>query len=221
MNAPLYVFDLDETLIDTDSATLWHQYLVEHNIITDTHFLVEDASQMQLYAKGELDMQHYLHFAMAPLASVPKQQLRQLARTFAQQRIAPLVFSQAKALLNELQQSQTTIIVISATVDYLVQAIAEELNIQHAFGIQLESNNDCFSSAIKGIATYREGKVACLEAWLKVNPHYQHHSVIFYSDSINDLPLCQRADACYVVNPCPMLNHEAQLNHWPILHWTR
>ena len=69
MSQPLYIFDLDETLIAADSAMLWHQFLVEKGIITDSNFLAEDKRLMSLYSAGKLDMPEYLNFAMAPLVS--------------------------------------------------------------------------------------------------------------------------------------------------------
>ncbi|CAM4219228.1 HAD family hydrolase [Vibrio neonatus] len=219
MTQSLYVFDLDDTLIDGDSAMLWHQYLVEHAIIQDPNFLAEDQRLMSLYAEGKLDMQQYLDFATAPLTKITQADLAVLADNFTQQCIAPLVFPQAKDLLDNLQQSNTTVVLISATVDYLVQAIAKMLGIKHAYGIQLESNQSYLQSQIKGIATFREGKVTCLEQWLEQHPSFKEHHIVFYSDSINDKPMCLRADSTFVVNPCPQLSVAAHINGWPALNW--
>ena len=39
MSRDLYVFDLDYTLIDADSSTLWCRYMVENHIAEDPDFL--------------------------------------------------------------------------------------------------------------------------------------------------------------------------------------
>ena len=50
MTKPLYVFDLDETLIKADSAMIWNEFLVEKGIVDDASFLTEDQRLMALYS---------------------------------------------------------------------------------------------------------------------------------------------------------------------------
>ena len=46
----LYIFDLDETLLNGDSGMLWHQFLVKRGIIRQANFLQEDVRLMALYS---------------------------------------------------------------------------------------------------------------------------------------------------------------------------
>ena len=78
MSQPLYIFDLDETLINADSSMLWHRFLVEKRIVTDDNFLAEDKRLMSLYSAGKLNMPEYLNFTMAPLAQLTKEQVDSL-----------------------------------------------------------------------------------------------------------------------------------------------
>ncbi|MBE8924164.1 HAD-IB family hydrolase, partial [Escherichia coli] len=43
--------------------------------------------------------------------------------------------------------------------------------------------------------------------------------VTFYTDSINDLPLCLHADRVRLVNPCPQLQAAGAGYGWPVLSW--
>ena len=52
MTKPLYVFDMDETLVNADCAMLWHEFLVEQKIATNPNFIAEDKRLMGLYVKG-------------------------------------------------------------------------------------------------------------------------------------------------------------------------
>ncbi len=56
MTQPLYVFDMDETLINGDCAMIWNEFLVEKGIVTDPDFLDEDKRLMALYSRGLMDM---------------------------------------------------------------------------------------------------------------------------------------------------------------------
>lgn len=54
MSSPLYVFDLDETLIQGDCAMIWNAFLVDKGIATSADFIAEDRRLMALYAQGKM-----------------------------------------------------------------------------------------------------------------------------------------------------------------------
>lgn len=218
MSKPLYVFDLDETLINADCSMIWNEFLVEKGIVTDHNFIDEDKRLMNLYAKGELDMQCYLDFSLAPLTAIPKAQVSDWVEECVQRYILPKQFTQSKVLIEKLVREHAELIIISASVTFLVEVIARYLGIKTALGIDLVEQQACYSAQINGIATYREGKVARLEQWLKETKQ-SFSEIHFFTDSINDLPLCEYADYTYLVNPCPKLRIIGAERNWPILCW--
>ncbi|WP_105901181.1 HAD family hydrolase [Vibrio gangliei] len=218
MVQPLYVFDMDETLINADCAMLWHQFLVEQNIATDPDFLKEDQRLMTLYAKGEMDMVDYLAFSIEPIRHLSIEQIEQLADQCVAEKILPRLFPQAQALITTLKQKSNTMLIISASVSFLVQAVARRIGIQHAIGIDLVIQNNHYTPAISGTASYQQGKVIRLKQWCEQHPT-EFSEVHFYTDSINDLPLCEYADHAYLVNPCPRLTEQAKNKPWQILAW--
>ncbi|MGL5429288.1 MAG: HAD-IB family hydrolase [Vibrio sp.] len=218
MSKSLYVFDLDDTLIDGDCAMIWNAFLAEKGIATDHNFVAEDRRRMALYAQGKMDMAQYITFAMQPLTNVPIATVQAWAQECVAQLIVPQHFAQARTLLAQLQQQGSTCLIISASVSFLVQEVAAHFGIAHALGIDLVERQGCYSSEIAGIASYREGKVLRLQQWLaEQSETYQH--IHFYTDSINDLPLCLHADFTYLVNPCPQLRAQGAQHGWPVLDW--
>ena len=220
MSNPLYVFDMDDTLIDGDCAMIWNAFLVEKGIATQPDFLIEDRRLMALYAAGEMDMEDYLQFSMAPLADIPTEQVHELADECVVRDILPRLYPQATQLIEQLAHDGCDMLVISASVTFLVEAVVKRIGILHALGIDLLQNNGCYSSDILGVPSYREGKVTRLEAW-RLAQQQRFSPIHFYSDSINDLPLCQYADFTYLVNPCPRLREHANQPNWQILKWER
>lgn len=220
MSKPLYVFDMDDTLIDGDCAMIWNAFLVEKGIATQPDFLIEDRRLMALYAAGEMDMEDYLQFSMAPLADIPIEQVHELADECVDRDILPRLYPQATQLIEQLAHDGCDMLVISASVTFLVEAVVKRIGIPHALGIDLFQNNGCYSNDILGVPSYREGKVTRLEAW-RLAQQQRFSPIHFYSDSINDLPLCQYADFTYLVNPCPRLREHASLPNWQILKWER
>ncbi len=217
----VYVFDLDETLIEGDSAVLWHHYLVDNGIIKDPDFLEKDRAMMDLYDAGKLNMQGFLDFAIPALSHISADELRAHAREYAKKQMIPRLYPEARQLLDKLKQDNIPHMVISATVDYLVEAVAEVFGVETSFGIKLYEKEGRLTPEVDGISTFREGKVECFEAWLAQHPQYQGHEVHFFSDSINDLALCERADVAYAVNPCPQLQAVASERDWQVIRWQR
>ncbi|WP_295895634.1 HAD family phosphatase [uncultured Vibrio sp.] len=219
MPQPLYVFDMDETLFAEDCSMLWNEFLVEQGVVTSEDFLAEDKRLMALYSAGKLNMEDYLSFAMSPLAALNKDEVDQLVEGCIDEKILPYLYPQAKTLLTELKNDSIDTIIISATVHFIVSAIAKRIGIETSMGIGLKIENDQYTSTIEGIPTYREGKVARLEEWLREQDK-QYDAIHFYTDSINDLPLCERADHAYLVNPCPRLREISNRPNWQTLNWS-
>jgi phosphoserine phosphatase len=73
-----------------------------------------------------------------------------------------------------------------------------------------------YSGKVEGVPTYKEGKVVRLNAWLKEQGETLKGS-LFYSDSINDLPLLLEVDRAVAVDPCPALQAIAEEKHWQII----
>lgn len=218
MEQPLVVFDLDETLIAGDSGMLWHRYLVQQGIVTDPNFIAEDERLMGLYSEGKLDLAEYLRFSLAPLADVTTERVEGWVEGFVDECISPIVFSEAKQLLAQLTAKGQQVLIISATVSFIVKPIAQLLGVSAALGVDLELQGSSYSATIKGVPTYKEGKVQRLQGWL-AEQERRFSEIHCYSDSINDSPLLQFADQAFTVNPCAQLAVQAQKNGWPVLRW--
>lgn len=218
MTNELYIFDLDETLLNGDSAMLWHQFLVREGIIHDTKFLQEDKRLMALYSQGKLDMQQYLNFCIAPLTGMSIKEIEVLVEQFVDTDISPRIFPQAQQLIDQLQQQNKEIIIISATVDFLVAKITMHLGIKHHLAIDLHVQENRYSPLIKGVPSYQQGKVIRLKKWRETQAQ-QYQTLSFYTDSINDLSLCKYADKVTVINPCAQLAIKAEQNRWERYNW--
>ncbi len=89
---------------------------------------------------------------------------------------------------------------------------------EHAIGIDLKEKGELYTRHILGVASYREGKVERLSEWLNGGDK-TYSEIHFYTDSINDLPLCLYASHTYLVNPCEQLAAYSDKKNWPTLFW--
>lgn len=213
----LAIFDLDDTLLAGDSASLWLEFMVQQGQAAP-EMLQQEATMMRDYRAGKLAMEQYMAFTLQPLRGVPLQQLAPRVMHFIQQRILPRVYPQGRALLSHYQQQGWRCLIVSATGEHLVAPIARMLGVEESLAIKLDSRDGCYTGATQGVLTYQQGKVQRLKLWCQ----QQQESLADshgYSDSINDLPLLSQVSQAHVVNPDPALAQEARARHWPLLQW--
>ncbi|GAB3450055.1 HAD family hydrolase [Insolitispirillum peregrinum] len=214
---PLALFDLDDTLIAGDSATLWLRFLVAKGL-ADAAMLPQEAEMMRAYREGALKMEDYMRFTLQPLAGRRQAEVAGWVERFIAQEISPIIYPQARETLARYQQDGWRCVVISATGEHLVQRIAAHLGVSEALAIQLEQDGERYSGDTTGILTYQQGKVDRLHAWLA-----EHDETLAgshgYSDSINDVPLLTATERAFVVNPDPRLADHAQAHGWLTLDW--
>ncbi len=214
----LAIFDLDETLIGGDCASLWSTQMARLGWVDGASFLARDRELMALYGEGQLAMEDYMAFSLSPLVGRTAEEVAQVVEPFVEAVIEPILYRDACQCLARHRAAGDRILVISASAHFLVSAIAARLGIGAVLAIDLEQQDDCYSGRTQGVLTYREGKVSRLLAWLE-----QHgeslEGAYFYSDSRNDLPLLQLVSRPHTVNPDPVLRRHAEQAGWPILNW--
>lgn len=216
---PLAIFDLDETLIDGDCASLWSREMARLGWVDGESFLRKDAELMAEYAFGKLAMEDYMAFSLAPLIGRSREEVDYVVAPFVEEVIEPLIFSDAMRCVAAHRAAGDRILIVSASAEFLVSAIAERLGVDEVLAIDVEEQHGFLTGRTQGVLTYRDGKVQRLEAWLAEQGE-SLDGAHFYSDSRNDLPLLTRVDFPHVVNPDPVLREHAERAGWPILDWS-
>ncbi|MFD1007233.1 HAD family hydrolase [Oceanisphaera ostreae] len=213
----LAIFDLDETLIAGDSASLWLEFMVRRKL-AHADILVQEKNLMSAYYQGRMDMSAYMTLTLAPIRHWQPQDLTPLVDEFVLQDILPIVYPEARARLNWHQAQGHRVVIISATGEHLVKPIARALGVEHAIGIMLECCEGSYSGRTRGVYSYQEGKLTRLQDWLQEQQLTPSLSYA-YSDSLNDLPLLQYADQAAVVNGDSHLRLIAQQRGWELFDW--
>ncbi|MDO8697053.1 MAG: HAD family hydrolase [Pseudomonadales bacterium RIFCSPLOWO2_12_59_9] len=214
----LAIFDLDETLIDGDCASLWSAYMAKLGWVDGESFLKRDTELMALYSQGLLAMEDYMAFSLSPLVGRTAEEVAHVVEPYVEEVIEPLIYSDACKTLAQHRAAGDRLLVISASGVHLVAPIAERLGVNEVLAIELDEEYGCYNGKTRGILTYREGKVKRLQAWLTEQGE-SLDGAYFYSDSRNDLPLLTLVTQPRAVNPDPVLKAHAEHAGWPILHW--
>ena len=214
----LAIFDLDETLILGDCASLWSEHMVRLGWVDGESFLRRDREMMEAYNKGEMAMEDYMAFSLEPVAGRSLEELAHLVEPWVEDVIEPIIFVDACHCIAEHRKQGDRVLIISASGTHLVGPIAARLGVDEYLAIELEAINGVYTGNTHGVLTYREGKVTRLLEWLDQEQE-NLEDASFYSDSRNDLPLLLKVDHPKAVNPDPVLRAHAEQHGWPILAW--
>lgn len=212
------IFDLDETLIHGDCASLWAQHMADIQWVDGESFLAREQELMALYSQGKLAMEDYMAYTLSPLVGRTPEEVEFIVGPFVEDLIEPIIYSDAMRCLAAHRAAGDRLLIISASAHFLVSAIAERLGIEEVLAIDCELQHGCYSGKTSGVLTYREGKVTRLQAWLEAEGETLD-GAHFYSDSRNDLPLLQRVPHPHAVNPDAVLREYAERAGWDILSW--
>ncbi|WP_225772410.1 HAD family hydrolase [Pseudomonas sp. Marseille-Q5115] len=215
---PLAIFDLDETLIDGDCASLWSEQMARLGWVDPESFVRRDHELMAAYSRGELAMEDYMAFTLEPLIGRTEEEVDHLVGPWVEDVIEPLIFSDATRCIANHRAAGDRLLVISASGVHLVKPIAERIGIDEVLAIELDIAHGVYSGHTQGTLTYREGKVTRLMEWLQAEGETLEGAA-FYSDSRNDLPLLEKVSRPVAVNPDPVLRARAEEAGWPVVAW--
>ncbi|MDH4553140.1 HAD family hydrolase [Pseudomonas sp. BN607] len=215
----LAIFDLDETLIHGDCASLWSEQMARLGWVDGKEFLRRDHELMEAYGKGHLRMEEYMAFSLEPIAGRTLEEVEHLVEPWVEEVIEPIIYGDACRYIAKHRKRGDRILIISASGTHLVGPIAARLGVDEYLAIELEAVNGVYTGKTRGVLTYREGKFTRLLEWLDQEQE-NLEGASFYSDSRNDLPLLLKVDHPHVVNPDAVLREHAETNGWPILSWS-
>jgi len=222
MTAPpnLCLFDLDETLLPLDSDHAWGEFLIALGWVDAGAFRARNDAFYAEYQQGRLDIHAYIEFATQPLRAHGLQACDAAHRRFMAEVITPRLLPPALALVREHQARGDWVALVTATNDFVTTPIARALGIDELIAVRLERGaGGTITGRIDGTPSYREGKVVRVQQWLERRQagwnSFERISV--YSDSVNDLPLLERATDPVATNPSPALQAIALERGWRVL----
>ena len=218
----LAVFDLDNTLINTDSDHAWPQYLIKKGLVYAEETERQNEKFYRDYQAGCLDIVAFLKFHLAPLARFSRDELDRMHREFTAEFIAPHISDMARMLVEGHRAAGDELLVISSTNEFIITPICKIFGIDNVIGTQLETDADGnYTGNYTGIPSLKEGKITRLHQWLAARGKDlgDYGKVYFYSDSKNDLPLLRAVDEPVAVNPDAELLREALEKGWPVLNF--
>jgi HAD superfamily hydrolase (TIGR01490 family) len=214
-------FDLDHTLIPIDSDYAWGEFTTERGWTDRQDFKRQNDAFYAQYKAGTMDIQAYIRFATAAVrsqgATLSIAAHADFMRDVVQQAIRPV----ALQLLEQHRRAGDGIVIVTATNEFVTRPIATALGVDDLIAVELEREpgpDGWFTGAIKGVPSFREGKVTRVQQWLQERGLALNQiQSTFYSDSINDLALLEMVNTPVAANPDDRLRTIATERQWRIL----
>ena len=216
----LALFDLDGTLLAGDTDVLWCAFLVEEGVLDRASFGAANRDVAERYARGAITPDEFAGFYAATLAGRTPATWAPLRARFVASAIEPRIGAAARALVAQHRDAGDRLVLTTATNRFLTEPIAASLGFAELIATELEvAANGDFSGRTSGVVNMRAGKVARLASWLAAQGQAASTlaEAIFYSDSINDLPLLEAVATPIAVDPDPRLHDEALRRGWRVL----
>lgn len=215
----LALFDLDHTLLPLDSDYEWGEFTLRKGWCDKQEFGSRNAAFFADYQKGTLDIHAYVRFATEAIRKLGPQAADEAHRVFMQEVITPHIQPAALALLQQHRDEGDTIVIVTATNEFVTRPIAKALGVDHLLAVNLARDaSGWITGEIDGVPTMRAGKVTRMEAWMAERGlSWDSVDSIFYSDSMNDVPLLEKVDTAVATNPDARLRQLATERGWRIL----
>ena len=140
---------------------------------------------------------------------------------FMREVVKPLVDERARALVRRHQADGDLVAIVTATNEFITRPIATAFGIDDLIAVELAcDDNGRVTGAVRGVPSFREGKIARVEQWLagQGRRRAEFGRITVYSDSTNDLPLLEWATHPVATNPTPALDEVARARGWPVLN---
>lgn len=216
----LTLFDLDGTLIETDSDHAFGEFLVREGWADATEFRRCNDAFYADYLAGRLDVAAYIDFATAPWRDRPEAEALALRQRFIDEVMRPTLHDSARALVRRHLDAGDRVAIATATNEFITRPIAALFEVPTLIALELERDAaGRVTGGVRGTPTFRDGKLRRVEQWLQEQQvrAADFERVTVYSDSTNDLPLLEWASHPVATNPGPALEAVARERGWPIL----
>jgi HAD superfamily hydrolase (TIGR01490 family) len=209
------LFDVDGTLIERNSASLYMSHLRRtgqarrRDVARTLWYLLQ-------YKLGLLDIQSALATSMTWVRGRDEAAMEEDCRQWYAQEVRAFIFPTMAKLVEAHREAGHLPVILTSATRYLAEPLGADLGIRHHLVSQLVVENGRFTGEAVRPLCYGKGKVWWAERFAAEHD-VDLASSYFYTDSITDLPVLDRVGHPRVVRPDPRLRRVAQQRGWQIL----
>ena len=213
----LALFDMDGTIIDGDTNDIsFNQYLaqglIDKSVIDKLNYF-ED-----LFYKGVLDINEFVRFAVTPLLNFSKEKRDHVLDSIVKNYIYPKVRLGALKQIKFHKDRGDTVVIVTSTMDYLVEVVARYLKVEYYLGAPMEQQDGRLTGKQAGIVPFQQDKITCVKEFA-MQHHLSLEGAYGYGDSVNDIPMLSICEHKFAVNPNQKLLEHEFIKECTVLNW--
>jgi len=209
-------FDVDNTILPGQASEvrffrwLWRRGVVGWpEVRTSFVWLMRHLPSLSLHPLRERKLY---------LAGKPAQVIEPLGEEFCREQLCPCVSPAAMRAIEEHRRAGHTIILLTGSLDFLIDPIATALQVDQSFAGRLEHINGVYTGHLVPPLPYGEGKRQVIER-LAQDLTLDLSLCYAYGDSPGDLEVLRSVGHPTVVNPIRGMGRMARQENWPIQRW--
>ena len=214
-------FDLDRTLLRRSSALALAGTFRRRGLISRWQMLRAAGWQLLFVARGASHeaVRRAAEDGLHVLAGHSPDELRELVAGALEPVLRPLVYAEPLALVERHHERGEKVYIVSATLQEIVDVIAEDLGFDGALGTLCEVKDGKYTGRAER-ALHAEAKGDCVRV-LAEREGLDLAECTAYSDSHTDLPFLEAVGHPVAANPDRALRRIAAERGWPVLDFTK
>jgi HAD superfamily hydrolase (TIGR01490 family) len=208
-------FDLDRTLLRRSSALALAGTFHQRGLISRRQLAKAAAWQLLFVLRGASHeaVRRAAEDGLVVLRGFTPEAMRELVADAMEPVLRPLVYAEPLQLVRRHRERGEAVYIVSATLQEIVQAIADDLGFDGALGTVCEVRDGVYTGkAIR--ALHAENKARCIGEL-----GFDLAASTAYSDSHTDLPFLEAVGHAVAANPDRRLRRIAAARGWPVLEF--
>jgi HAD superfamily hydrolase (TIGR01490 family) len=209
-------FDVDNTLLPGEASEVrFFRWLWRRRVVGWPEVRASVAWWMRHMPALSL---HPLRERKLYLAGKPAQVIEPLGEEFCRELLCPCVSPAAMRKIEYHRQAGHAIVLLTGSLDFLIDPIAGALQVDRCFAGTLEQMNGVYTGHLMPPLPYGEGKRQRIEQLAK-DMALDLAACYAYGDSPGDLAVLRAVGHPTVVNPIRGMTRIARQYDWPIVGW--
>ncbi len=212
------LFDMDRTLIRTDTATLYVRYQRDIGE-ADWRDGVKLAWWLMQYTLGTIDAPRVARKVLEGYVGKDERKMIESCQTWFRSYVLEHVCVAGREAVERHRAGGDVLAIVTSATPYAARPLAAELDIEHVCCTEIEVDSaGRFTGEVLEPMCFGAGKIGRAEQLAREHD-FSLDEAVFYSDSITDLPLLERVGEPICVNPDARLNRVARSRRWRVEHW--
>jgi HAD superfamily hydrolase (TIGR01490 family) len=216
----LAFFDLDLTLIDANSGSLWLKKEIAEGHVSAWQ-AARAFSWLLRYRLGFAGLEAAVEEAIDQLSGRREDEMIRRVEQFWRDEVKSRFRPGAAAVLAEHRRKNDRLILLTSASNYLGDHVMAELGLHRVLANRFEIDGEGrYTGRSKGTLCFGRGKLVLAEE-VAGEEGSSLADASFYTDSFSDLPVLEAVGRPIAVNPDPRLLRTAEKRGWPIVDWGR